>query len=617
MQFVLLSQRMAVSKAALPLLIIVVIGCGGTKPSQSPGTPVTVSLAVSPVVVLQDGSPTGVVINIGSTSETAQVTINGLPQGVQERYAASDTNPSGLLTFNASSSSPAGTYSPTLTVASAGQTISMQFKLVVAVLATVSNTVDTTLGVNGRLEQFMTTSFQIAEWNGDFFGTGTTAAAREAMLTNLLPQHIRLQGLSQAIPMKAHTGAASDWDFTLLDQTVQPVLASADHSPEFQIAAAPAWMCDSSGHLDVTNHLNDFAVYAANLVRYYNKGGFDVMGTHFQSPGNRTITWWGVFNEYNINGLTADDYVKLYNTVVPAMLAVDPTIKLSALEFSDFGFGTGGSGDPERSLSTFLAPASAGGVATPVDVLSTHLYGTCNQADSDATVFAAIPAFVENLNFFNRQLQTRSDLANVQLWVTENNVNADFSNNGMSNCNPTQTFVTDPRGSSAFFAAWRPYVFSQLGKAGNRALYHWSYSGDQQYGEVDSKGNAYLSYWVDRTLAIFYPSNAAFPGEDILLTTATDTSSIETLATRDAGGIVRVMIVDRAVHSLTDDNGSGDPRTVVIDTSSFGTFSAASLLTIDSTTNLAMGPAGAGIFPSSRITVPLNGYGVAFLSLTP
>ena len=437
------------------------------------------------------------------------------------------------------------------------------------------------------------------------------------MLTNLQPQHIRLQALSQAIPMKANAGTSGDWDFTLLDQTVQPVLASADHSPEFQIAVAPAWMCDSSGHLDVTNHVNDFAAYAANVVRYYNKGGFDVGGKHFQSPSSHTITWWGVFNEYNINGLRTDDYVKLYNTVVPAMLAVDPAIKLSALEFSDFGLGSGGSGDPMQFLPAFLAPATSGGVRMQVDVLSTHFYGSCNQSDPDSAVFASIPQFVDNVNYFYKELQTRPDLAHVQVWVTENNMNADFSNNGKSTCNPTQTFVTDQRGTSAFFAAWRSYAFSQLGKAGNRALYHWSYAGDQQYAEVDGRGNAYLSYWVDRTLATLYPDTPASPGPDILSLSATDTSSIEALATRNSDGTVRVMIVDRAVHSSRDDNGPGDPRTVVVDTSSLGTFSAASLLTLDATTNLATGPTGAGIPSGTRITVTLNGYGVAFLTLTP
>ena len=41
-------------------------------------------------------------------------------------------------------------------------------------------------------------------------------------------------------------------------------------------------------------------------------------------------------------------------------------------------------------------------------------------------------------------------------------------------------------------------MFSQLGKAGNQALYHWDYDADRQFGEVDyTSGAKYLSYWVD------------------------------------------------------------------------------------------------------------------------
>ena len=438
-------------------------------------------------------------------------------------------------------------------------------------------------------------------------------------LNNLGPQHIRLQALSQAIPMKANTGAATDWDFTLLDQTVQPVLASADHSPEFQIAAAPAWMLNTAtGYLDVTNHVNDFAAYAANLVRYYNKGGFDVAGVHFQSPATQPITWWGIFNEPAYNGLDAAQYTTVYNAVVPAMLAVDPTIKFVALEFAGSTLGTGWPTDPEIWLPPFFAPVSAGGVNAHIDVVAMHVYTTCNQMDTDTSLFDAVDQYVDVKKFIDQQIATRADLAGTPVWMTENNVNADFAgNNGTSSCNAGQMFVVDPRGTSAYFAAWRPYVFSQFGKAGNQALYQWAYSGDKQYGEVDANGNPYLSYWVDRALATFYPSTSASPGPDILTATSTDTSSIETLATRASNGVVRVMIVDRAVHAPTDNNGTGDPRTVIVDTSSFGNFTAASLMTIDATTDLTNGPTAAGIAPAPRIAVPLNGYGVAFLSLMP
>jgi hypothetical protein len=59
-------------------------------------------------------------------------------------------------------------------------------------------------------------------------------------------------------------------------------------------------------------------------------------GTTFVSPGypQHPITWWGIFNEYNINGLTASQYIQVYDAVVPAFLGVDSTIKFSALELA-------------------------------------------------------------------------------------------------------------------------------------------------------------------------------------------------------------------------------------------------------------------------------------------
>jgi hypothetical protein len=56
---------------------------------------------------------------------------------------------------------------------------------------------------------------------------------------------------------------------------------------------------------------------------------------------------------------------------------------------------------------------------------------------------------------------------------------------------------------------------------------------------------------------------------------------------------------------------------VIVDTSSLGNFMAASLLTIDGTTDVTNGPAADGMAPAPRFAVQLNGYGVAFLSLMP
>ena len=573
----------------------------------------SISLGSTVVVVPQDGTAVSVPLAVVAPSGSPSVTVSSLPAGVSEQFAAANGGPSGTLTFTGSTSASAGSYAPTVTVTLAGQNASEGFTLVSAVVAKVGNATNTTLGVNGVLHQFMSTSIQVASWDNDFFGTNTTA--REATLNALGPQHINLQSVSNGIPMSADTGNASDWNFTILDQMMQPVLTVGDKSPLLQIIA-PTFMYDSNG--DITTHLNDFAAYAANLVRYYNKGGFDWGGTHFQSASSQPITWWGILNEFNSGGITASDYVTIYNTVVPAMLAVDPTIKISALEFNDFGVGSGGAGDPMLYLPTFLAPVNAGGVNTQVNGVSIHLYGGCNQTYTDATLFGAVSPFAASVSYVYKELQKRADLAGVPVWVSENNVNADnAASNGMSVCNPAQEFVIDPRGTSAFFAAWRPYVFSQLGKAGNQALYQWDYSGNQQYGEVDSNGSPYLSYWVDGALSSIYRSTPTSPGPQILELTSTDTSSVETLATRGANGTVNIMVVDRAVHAANDNNGNGDPRTLVVDLSSFSPFSAASLLTIDANTNVSTGPSAVGVTPASRITITLPGYGAAFLKLTP
>jgi len=578
--------------------------------------PITLGFSPGVVEATQDGAPAPITVTVGRpTGDTNSVTLSipSPPPAVTADISQPGTGNTGIITFSAAGAA-AGNYSLMVNATDAAAAGSASLNLEVAIVVTVENTVNTSAGVNGQLQEFMSTSFQPAEWDNQFFISHPDVTP----LTNLGPQHIRLQGVSQGVPMKANSSPQqpTDWDFTVLDDVVQPVLSAADHSPEFQVAVAPSFMNNSSGQFDITDHLNDFAQYCGNLVRYYNTGGFEWGGKHFQSPSPYRITWWGIFNEYNINGLTAAQYVQLYNTAVPAMLAVDPTIKFSALELSDFDYQTG---DPRNNLPTFVAPANQGGVSAQVNIVSTHFYSSCNQSDTDTQLFNSLAYFTSDVSYFYQELKTRPDLANVPVWVTENNVNADYADaNGNSTCNPGQKFVTDQRGTSAFFAAWRPYVFSQLGKVGNEALYHWDYDADTQYGEVDfNTAKTYLSYWVDYYLGRYFPSP---PGASILNVTDTEPASaqtVEILATRNPDNSVVVMVANHAVHASTDDNGPGDPRTVVINDSALGTFSSGTLLTIDATTDPIAGPTSTSIAPAAQITVTLNGYGVTFVSFKP
>src|ERR1035438_2152461 len=349
----------------------------------------------------------------------------------------------------------------------------------------VGNQTNTSVGVKGRLQLPMSTSFQLAGWNYQFFSGAPNGPAQ---LTALNPWHTRVQVVADGIPLTA----PDTWDFTELDTMLSTIQATGDHSPEFQIGTAPAYLSTTivpTGQI-LPASIPAFAQMSANIVRYYNTGGFTDNGKHYQSPTPYPVTWWGIFNEPDINGVTAAEYVTLYNAVVPQMAQADPSIKFVAVELA---------GGPEDYLPTFVNGVNAN---APVDVVAKHFYSPCDQRDFAQSLFSTIPEFAIQVQTMYTELKANPALANVPVWITENNVNADYSNNGISNCNPPRKFVTDLRGSSPFFAAWRSLVFEQLGEAGAQALYHWAFGSDQQYGEIGSPSGSspyapQLSYCTD------------------------------------------------------------------------------------------------------------------------
>jgi len=117
---------------------------------------------------------------------------------------------------------------------------------------------------------------------------------------------------------------------------------------------------------------------------------------------------------------------------------------------------------------------------------------------------------------------------------------------------------------------------------------------------------------VDYWLARYFPSP---PGSDVLELNATDTATVEILATVSGDGAVVVMIANHAVKSSSDNNGSGAPRTAALDFSAWPAFTMATELTIDAGTNPASGPTPGNITPATQMEITLGGYGVTFLTL--
>jgi Glycosyl hydrolase catalytic core len=571
------------------------VGCGGSSMGTPPAS-ISLALSSSSVTAFQGqaAATDNVTVSRVGTSENITVTLSGLPTGATIQIQSPGSGNSGSLSID-SGTSTAGTYPLTVTASDGAVSSSATLTLIIGVAAQISNT------ETGPFNLAMSTSFQPAEWDYTFF---SNFPAAKTPLNNLGSQHIRLQPVSQGVPQKAD----ESWDFSILDAVLNPVIGTNDDSPELQLATAPAWMDNSSGHI-LPAHFSDFASYAADVVLYYNTttGFTDSGGTsHVHSNPPTPVTYWGIFNEPNINGLDVSQYTQLYNVTVPAMQAADPDIKFVAVELSD-GY---------NNWEQMYMPIFVNGVTAQVDVLATHFYSSCNQKDTDQQVMATVPGFASGVTYIYSQLATKPPLANVPVWITENNVNADFEGSGgMSTCNPGQPFVTDARGSSVFFAAWRPLMFSQVGKAGAQALYQWVFAGDAQYGELDdSTGDPRLSYWVDDSLEHLFPTTA---GAKLLQFSSTDNADIEILPVRNADNSVVVMVADYAVANATDNNGPGLPRTVAVDVSALGAFTGGSLLLIDSNTNVTTGPTPTTVAVTSPVQIAFDGYGVAFLKLQP
>ena len=631
-----MSNRFRLLLAIILCSLVFVPGCGGGS-STPPPQPIGENLSVSSLTIYQDGTSGSVNVTItrpAGDSNAVTLTVTPALSSMNVSIQSPGTGNTGTVTFATGGpvplpgqglplplilSTPSGTYNMTIAASDGTTTASAPLTLTVGVAGVVGSGVDSTQGVKGRLQEAMSTSFQLASWADGFFDQFPSATTPLGILG---PHHIRMQVLERDI---AETSAGV-WDFSYVDGMVNPIMSVTDHSPEYQIAKAPAYMYDASGNLlDPT--FNAFGAYAADLVRYYNTpGGITDATSCNKSPcvstppnGVGRVDYWGIYNEPNINDEFSDNgepnspgaqnYVNMYNVVVPQMQAVDSTIKFVGVELADF------SSEASNYIPTFVQ-----NVTQRVDVLATHFYATCNQADTDQTLFDAITQFVPHVQYLYSQLQTKPALAGVPVWMTENNVNADYdAGDGISACNGTP-FVLDKRGSSAFFAAWRPTAFSMFGKVGLQAMYHWDFAADAQYGEINASNAALqLGYWVDYWLGQYFPSNPDVTptGADILQLGVSENSSVEILAARNGDGSVVVMVADHAVQTSTDNNGPGDPRVVALDLSALGTFSSASLLTIDKNTDVTNGPTAAPVTPAAHMTIQLGGYGVAFLKLIP
>jgi hypothetical protein len=579
-------------------VVAALTACGGGS-SGPPPPAASLQLALSPspaTIVAGNGATLTAQLTRGDDGNAVSLQVAGLPTGVTVQITQPGAGNSGSIVLTAAATAAAGAYTLEATAADSQTSATASLALTVAVAAQIG-----AASAGSSYQTFFSTNFPLLG-QSTFF----THANGAGLLSGLAPQHLRIM-LEQAASPET---APDTWNFSSLDAWMRTLQTFGDGSPELQLARAPGFLYDANGNLlDPT--YQQFATYATQLLQYYNLGGFTDQGQTYASPIAAPITWWGIYNEPEINNLTASQYAQLYNVTAAAMLKLDPGIKLVALE------GAAKAGDLGSYLSTFLAQASE-----PMSAIALHFYGGCAlPADMDdeqvfANVAGGSTSFVTLLQTAQQALaQVPGDSA-LPIWITEDNVNADYEKQttGLDACEQ-KPWVQDARTQDAFFAAWRPFVFSQMVKHGAGALYQYQFD-DKVFSEVDETTAApYLSYWVDEQLS----QDMAVPAGETytLLPATTSDGTVEVMAAERPDGSVAIMISDHAVAAPTDVDGAGLPRTVVLDLSALSGFRSGTLTTIDAATVGAQGPQPTLLTPAASMTVTLPGYGVAFLVLKP
>lgn len=439
------------------------------------------------------------------------------------------------------------------------------------------------------------------------------------LLTNWKSPMVRLHlGFRQAgtnDPIVLPESVQGNWDFTLLDATIQHL---RDHNITFflDVRTAPPWMFDANGQLPDAE-FSAFATYMARLVGWYNKGGFtDDKGKFHASGHTGWVHVWEIWNEpksgWDIPGnvknraaapwMTPDRYANLYDVTEAAMKAVDPTILTGGPAINSY---------PDIPyLLTFIKDVQA-----PLDFFSMHFYAANSYTEPDTSVFNAVygPRFLQRLIAVHKMLQQYKPGQNIPIWVDE------------LNFDEASTFPIDLRGTSPvsypFIAS--AYVTAQY--QGVALLDEFTLTSDAQFGLIDITTNqSYRPYWLYRLLAQEFP-----PGSTLLpVTVDARSGNVALAAIAPDGQSLRLLVANLTAAHATDVSGAGVTRTIPIaltgtyqgrhlDTSqnsvmvwNFDATTPAQGLPTATTTSLGLAEDG-----SAHLIESVKGYGVQLLSI--
>ena len=231
----------------------------------------------------------------------------------------------------------------------------------------------------------------------------------------------------------------------------------------------------------------------------------------------------------------------MWNAVVPAMLAVDPTLKFvgPATAGGQFGF--------TASRATSTSTRSCKGATVLPYAISFHGYGYWDNTVTDKWIFDGDNTGAGGIQRTSRNARRssypRSNYPSKPFWITEINVNADWGED------------THHRPWNEFAAAWWAAAYTELAPVNVAMLDHYNIVESPQFGLLDyDTGNPFLPYWIVKSL------NAGFPtSSQRLSATSADTHQIEVTAARKPSGEITVLVVDRKIDTAQPRGGHGLP----------------------------------------------------------
>jgi len=98
---------------------------------------------------------------------------------------------------------------------------------------TVYHTMDPTLGINGHLQAFMSTSFAFAD--NSFFTSNTIPIPSRYCLSSRPPR------MRTVVNTPVQTTDATSWDFSTLNAVLPKLVAVGDHDPVLALPFVPPW----------------------------------------------------------------------------------------------------------------------------------------------------------------------------------------------------------------------------------------------------------------------------------------------------------------------------------------------------------------------------------------